>query len=47
MTSSGEVTQLLRRWQVGESEAREELIALVYGELRQLAADQEGEPAGR
>ncbi len=37
MTSSGEVTQLLHRWQGGEGEAQEELIRLVYGELRQLA----------
>lgn len=37
MTDSGEVTRLLRRWQAGDGEAREEMIRLVYDELRQLA----------
>ena len=37
MADSGEVTQLLGRWQSGESQAQEQLIGLVYDELRQLA----------
>lgn len=35
--SPGEVTRLLLRWNEGNAEAREQLIALVYRELRQLA----------
>ncbi len=34
----GEVTRLLRRWSSGEEAAGERLLAVVYGELRQLAA---------
>lgn len=33
----GEVTELLRRWSVGESDAQEPLLDLVYDELRRLA----------
>jgi len=36
-TSSQIVTQLLVRWQKGESSALEELLPLVYDELRKLA----------
>ncbi len=36
MTDSGEVTQLLDRWQSGETEAQKRLVLLVYDELRQL-----------
>ena len=32
------ITQLLLRWSGGDSSAREELMPLVYGELRRLAA---------
>jgi RNA polymerase sigma factor (TIGR02999 family) len=32
-----EVTQLLRRWQQGDQRASEELLPLVYGELRRIA----------
>lgn len=32
-----EVTQLLRRWQEGDPGASEELLPLVYGELRRIA----------
>lgn len=34
----GEVTQLLERWREGQSEALDELLPLVYEELRRLAA---------
>ncbi len=34
----GEVTELLGRWSLGEEEAGERLLAVVYGELRRLAA---------
>lgn len=34
------VTQLLRRWQGGDQRAADELVPLVYGELRQLARRQ-------
>lgn len=34
----GEVTQLLKSWRQGDSEAFEELLPLVYDELRRLAA---------
>lgn len=37
-TSSGEVTQLLKSWRQGDSEAFEDLLPLVYDELRRLAA---------
>jgi RNA polymerase sigma-70 factor, ECF subfamily len=33
----GEVTGLLRRWSRGDQQAAEELIPLVYGELKRLA----------
>src|SRR5712691_2281100 len=35
---SGDVTRLLLRWNEGTPEVREQLIALVYRELRRLAA---------
>jgi len=35
--SSNQVTTLLVRWREGDSEALEELMPLVYGELRRLA----------
>lgn len=38
MSSTHEVTQLLREWEKGNQQALEELTPLVYGELRQLAA---------
>ena len=34
----GHITQLLLKWSEGESSAREELMPLVYAELRRLAA---------
>ena len=37
-TGKGEVTELLLLWKEGSEDAREQLIALVYGELRKLAA---------
>jgi RNA polymerase sigma factor (TIGR02999 family) len=40
MTSGGqpgEVTQLLTRWRTGDPKALDELMPLVYGELRELA----------
>ena len=36
-TPSSQVTALLTRWSLSESAAREELVPLVYGELRRLA----------
>lgn len=36
-TSSQSVSQLLRRWSDGESEAFDQLLPLVYGELRRMA----------
>lgn len=36
-TSSQSVSQLLRRWSDGESEALDQLLPLVYGELRRMA----------
>ena len=36
--STGEVTRLLRAWSAGHPRAQEELLALVYGDLRQRAA---------
>lgn len=36
--SPGEITQLLRRWTEGDSEALGTLLPRVYGELRRLAA---------
>jgi len=38
MASSGEVTALLRRWGSGDSDARDELMPLIYDNLKQLAA---------
>jgi len=35
--SSGEVTELLLRWNQGDSAAREKLVPLVYDELRRIA----------
>ena len=35
---TGEVTRLLRAWSAGHPRAQEELLALVYGDLRQRAA---------
>ena len=32
------VTQLLLRWREGDAQAREQLMELVYGELRRKAA---------
>jgi RNA polymerase sigma factor (TIGR02999 family) len=37
MTSSQEVTQLLNRWSAGDKAALDELVPLVYTELRHLA----------
>jgi len=36
--ASGDVTALLRAWDQGRSEARDELIGLVYRELRRIAS---------
>ena len=36
-TSTGEVTRLLQDWSVGNREALDKLLPLVYGELRRLA----------
>jgi RNA polymerase sigma factor (TIGR02999 family) len=38
VVSTGEVTQLLESWREGRSEALEDLLPLVYEELRRLAA---------
>ena len=35
--STGELTQLLAAWNVGERDAFDRLIPLVYGELRRMA----------
>ncbi len=37
VSQSGQITQLLDRWNSGDASAREELIPLVYQELRQVA----------
>jgi RNA polymerase sigma factor (TIGR02999 family) len=37
MMPSHQITELLARWTKGESNAREELVPLVYEELRRLA----------
>ena len=37
VSSSSEVTALLRRWSAGDESARDQLIPLVYDELRELA----------
>lgn len=34
----GHITALLERWNVGDAAARDELMSLVYGELRRMAA---------
>ena len=34
----GDITQLLARWRGGDDEAFDELMPVVYGELRRLAA---------
>lgn len=39
---AGEATQLLHDWRAGSLEARDRLVALLYGELRGLAARQFG-----
>lgn len=36
----GELTRLLQGWNAGDAEARERLLAMVYGQLRRLAARQ-------
>jgi RNA polymerase sigma factor (TIGR02999 family) len=36
-TDRGEITRLLRRWQGGESDAREALVAAVYEQVRAIA----------
>ncbi|MEM1182982.1 MAG: sigma-70 family RNA polymerase sigma factor [Acidobacteriota bacterium] len=36
-SATGEVTLLLREWQAGDSEALDQLVPLVYDELRRLA----------
>ena len=36
-TSSHQVSQLLRRWSAGDREALDQLMPLVYGELRRIA----------
>ncbi len=38
MRSSGDVTRLLQRWGAGDAQAMEELLPLLYDELRRLAA---------
>lgn len=37
-TSPADVTQLLHAWQSGDETARDQLLSVVYGELRQQAA---------
>ena len=37
--STGEVTRLLRAWSAGDAQAEEELLPLVYNELRRRAAN--------
>jgi RNA polymerase sigma factor (TIGR02999 family) len=39
-TEPANITQLLARWSRGEQEALEELLSLVYGELRRIAGRQ-------
>jgi RNA polymerase sigma factor (TIGR02999 family) len=34
---AGDVSRLLRRWREGDQEVRDELVSLVYGELRGIA----------
>src|SRR3954452_21467188 len=38
--SDGEVTKLLQTWSAGDPEAAEQLLSLVYDELRHIAARQ-------
>jgi RNA polymerase sigma factor (TIGR02999 family) len=38
MVNSGDVTRLLQRWGAGDAQAVEELLPLLYDELRRLAA---------
>lgn len=38
MTSAAEVTRLLQQWGVGRHDALDELLPVIYGELRRLAA---------
>jgi RNA polymerase sigma factor (TIGR02999 family) len=38
MPDTHEITVLLRRWAAGNSQARDQLVPLVYAELRRLAA---------
>ena len=38
--SEGEVTQLLRRWSAGDAKALEQLMPIVYEELRRMAQRQ-------
>jgi hypothetical protein len=40
MDSSQSITQLLRAWNEGDQQALNELIPLVYGELRRIARHQ-------
>jgi RNA polymerase sigma-70 factor, ECF subfamily len=37
-STAGEITQLLAAWQAGERDADERLFAVLYGELRKIAA---------
>jgi ECF sigma factor len=46
-TSSQQVSNLLRRWSEGDSEALDQLMPLVYAELRRMARRYMGQqPAG-
>jgi RNA polymerase sigma factor (TIGR02999 family) len=38
MVSPAEVTRLLQRWSVGRQDALDQLVPVIYGELRRLAA---------
>jgi len=47
MDPSGDVTRLLSAWTNGDHEALDELMPLVYGELRRIAQHQwSGQPSG-
>jgi len=37
--SQGRITQLLERWSQGDQEAADEILPLVYGELRRIASN--------
>lgn len=39
-SSSADITLLLRRWSAGDAEALQQLLPLVYGELRRIASNQ-------